>query len=72
MYKERKTSSKACQQKWDEQAQKIHKEKLKNIKPSIDNSAPQAQKHLENRRKRDQIKEGILSIHYYCPFFHSF
>lgn len=58
MYKERKTSSKVCQDRQDEQAKRIHKEKLKNIKPSIDNTSPKAQTHLENRRKRDQIKEG--------------
>lgn len=61
MYKERKTSSKVCQEKWDENAATIHKEKLKTMKTSIDNASPKAAKHLENRRKRDQIKEERLS-----------
>jgi len=61
MYKERVVASKACQKKWDENAKRIHAEKLKHIKPSIDNSPPQTQVHLENRRKRDQIVEDRLT-----------
>lgn len=41
----------------------VHADKLANIKPSIDNTPPKAQVHLENRRKRDQQKEGIQLFH---------
>ena len=59
MYRERVVASKTCQKKWDDNAKAIHAERLKHIKPSIDNSPPQAQVHLENRRKRDQQIEGM-------------
>jgi hypothetical protein len=62
MYRERVVASKTCQKKWDDNSKKIHAEKLKHIKPSIDNSPPQAQVHLENRRKRDQQIEGMQNI----------
>lgn len=62
MHRERKTPSKVCQQRWDDHTKKVHAEKLRNIKPSIDNSPPKTQTHLENRRKRDQINEGIYQI----------
>lgn len=61
MHRERVVASKTCQKKWDDNARQIHAERLKHIKPSIDNSTPPAQVHLENRRKRDQLNEGIIT-----------
>eukprot|EP00898_Chlorokybus_atmophyticus_P001188 jgi/Chlat1/206/Chrsp1S03035 len=46
-----------CYQKWLDHCQKIHKQKLAAITPSIDNSPPQEFAHLYTRTKKHRIME---------------
>eukprot|EP00003_Mantamonas_plastica_P023389 TRINITY_DN41_c0_g2_i1.p1 TRINITY_DN41_c0_g2~~TRINITY_DN41_c0_g2_i1.p1 ORF type:complete len:292 (+),score=109.87 TRINITY_DN41_c0_g2_i1:195-1070(+) len=44
-----------------ERAQKLHKQRLKKIKPSIDNSQPKTYNHLARNAKRTQLEEERLT-----------
>ena len=51
--------------KWLQHLRKIHTEKLKNIKPVIDQSSPAEFLHLRIRKKQEQQKEGKIKIDRY-------
>jgi hypothetical protein len=47
---------------WVSRDQEIHKEKLRNIKPSLDLRAPPIFSHLEHKSKRERLLEGKLML----------
>ena len=51
-------SSKYTQSKYIEHCQKLHKKKLAQMKPAIDNKSPKKPSHFKNNRKREQMMEG--------------
>jgi len=50
-------SNKFLYEKQIKQRQKAHKDKLANMKPAIDNSAPKKPSHLASNKKREQMME---------------
>ena len=58
MHRSQKISNKICDRKWKERQYRIHKQKLRNMKASIDNKPPKQYKHLEKNWKKIQMEEG--------------
>jgi hypothetical protein len=46
--------------KWKAHEQGIHLRKLERIKPVIQNTPPQLYRHLLNKRKKEQLLEGLF------------
>lgn len=45
--------------RWDEERrQRLHRERLKKVKPSIDTAAPPRRAHVHTNRKKEQMREG--------------
>jgi hypothetical protein len=51
-------SNKYTYNKHIEHCQKMHRERLLNMKPAIDNKAPKRPSHLKSNKKREQMLEG--------------
>lgn len=49
--------SKLCNERWVQHCHKLHVERLKKMKPSIDNNAPKEYSHLTTRAKKQQLLE---------------
>ncbi|KAJ3389227.1 hypothetical protein HDU84_008965 [Entophlyctis sp. JEL0112] len=56
--------------RWEEKTMQLHKSRLKQAKPSIDNSPPKVYPHLEMRLKGVQIEEGELKKEHSFRTFH--
>ena len=61
MYRAIPTANKILTTKWQNQEHSIHKQNLKNIKPSVDMSEPPRFKHLMKKMKKTQLLEGKRS-----------
>lgn len=55
------TCNKLLAKKWDDNNRRLHLEKLKRIKPTVDNSPPKVYKHLEVNIRKIQIEEARLA-----------
>eukprot|EP00754_Rhynchopus_humris_P040721 Rhum_TRINITY_DN23853_c0_g1::Rhum_TRINITY_DN23853_c0_g1_i1::g.178861::m.178861 len=62
MYREEKMSSRVCCKRWQERAYMLHRKKLSDIKPSIDNKTPQMYPHLYQKLKKAQKDEELCSV----------
>lgn len=51
--------NKILEKRWDERTRELHLKRLKEARPSIDNSPPKVYPHLELRLKRLKLEEGI-------------
>lgn len=61
MYLERRAlpkSNKITYQRYVDKCQKLHRDRLKKIKSTLDNKAPKKHKHLRRNLKREQMMEG--------------
>lgn len=54
------SSNKLVSARWEDKCREIHLQKLKNMKPAIDNVPPKEYPHLTNNKKRMQLQEGTL------------
>ena len=54
--------NKILDKRWDQRTRELHLKRLKEAKPSIDNSPPKVYPHLELRLKRLKLEEGMPSI----------
>ena len=52
------SSNKLVSARWEDKCREIHLQKLKNMKPAIDNVPPKEYPHLTNNKKRMQLQEG--------------
>jgi cobalamin biosynthesis protein CobT len=52
------TCNKLLAKRWEDHTRDLHYKRLRQAKPSIDNSPPRVYPHLEMRLKRLQIEEG--------------
>jgi hypothetical protein len=46
-----------------ERQQKVHEERIRSMKPSIDNKPPPVYEHMIVKKKRDQLLEGWFLSH---------
>eukprot|EP01051_Picozoa_sp_SAG22_P011961 SAG22_NODE_1200_length_5182_cov_4.342514_2_plen_342_part_00 len=51
-------NNKLCNQRWVDRCQQLHKLRLENIKPAIDNKPPTRYKHLFQNLKKAQLEDG--------------
>lgn len=58
MYRAPTTGNKKLHEMWVEHVKQLHKQRLKTIKPSIDNKPPKQYRHLKANMKRAQTEEG--------------
>eukprot|EP01063_Lacrimia_lanifica_P015746 TRINITY_DN22411_c0_g1_i1.p1 TRINITY_DN22411_c0_g1~~TRINITY_DN22411_c0_g1_i1.p1 ORF type:complete len:269 (+),score=117.24 TRINITY_DN22411_c0_g1_i1:84-890(+) len=61
MYREEKQASRVCTKRWQERAYQLHRKKLADIRPSIDNKTPQMYPHLYQKLKKAQKEEELCS-----------
>lgn len=59
MYRSLPSASKLCENKNRERAYQLHLQKLKNIKPSINNAPPKEMPHLKRNMKKLQTEQGM-------------
>ena len=52
--------NKILEKRWDERTRELHLKRLKEARPSIDNSPPKVYPHLELRLKRLKLEERTL------------
>lgn len=57
MYRGLPTGSKLLAKKWQEKERQIHRDRLRNVKPTIDFKKPTKFKHLKSRAKKEQMLE---------------
>lgn len=57
MYRGLPSGNKILTRKWQEKERKIHMNKLRNVKPTIDIRKPKNFKHLKSRAKKEQMLE---------------
>lgn len=57
MFRAQPVGSRLCAQKWQEDQYKRHRQKLAQVKPSVDNRSPPRFRHLEVNLKRAQTEE---------------
>jgi hypothetical protein len=55
------TCNKLLAKRWEEHARELHYQRLRQARPTIDNSQPRVYPHLEMRLKRLQMEEGGYS-----------
>ena len=55
-------SSRVCCKRWQERSYMLHRKKLSDIKPSIDNKTPQMYPHLYQKLKKAQKDEELCSV----------
>ena len=55
------SSNKLVSARWEDKCREIHLQKLKNMKPAIDNVPPKEYPHLTNNKKRLQLQEGVTT-----------
>lgn len=58
MHRAQPVSNKICSKKWQERDYNLHQTRLKNMKSSIDNAAPQPMPHLRNKSKKVVTEQG--------------
>ena len=51
-------NNKLCNQRWGDRCQQLHKMRLDQIKPAIDNKPPTRYKHLFQNLKKAQLEDG--------------
>jgi hypothetical protein len=54
------SSNKILEKRWDERTRELHLKRLKEARPSIDNSPPKVYSHLANRAKRMKQEERMI------------
>ena len=67
MYLERRAlpkSNKITYKRYVDKCQKLHRERLKKIKSTLDNKPPKKHKHLRRNLKREQMMEGAFAASY--------
>ena len=57
MYRGLPSGNKLLTKKWREKERKIHMEKLRKVKPTLNLKKPKAFKHLKSRAKKEQMLE---------------
>lgn len=57
MYRGLPSGNKILTKKWQEKERRIHMQKLRNVKPTIDLKKPKNFKHLKSRAKKEQMLE---------------
>ena len=65
------SSNKLVSARWEDKCREIHLQKLKNMKPAIDNVPPKEYPHLTNNKKRMQLQEGALQEQARLAHFHA-
>lgn len=60
MYRAIPCSSKLLSKKWSDKERAIHKNKLKEIKPTVQINEPTNFRHLKKKMKKTQMLEGII------------
>jgi len=57
MFREQPVASKICAKKWREESYRKHQEKLRTMKPRIDNKSPKEARHLYRNLKKLQLEK---------------
>ena len=54
------TGKRSLSKKWEKHTLDIHQEKLRNMRPTLDLSAPPEFPHMRSKPKKDQLREGTF------------